>query len=73
LRYELIQEKLFGIYPDYLAKFEYLLGKSEKASEVQDQGIIWLSLGRLTKYYVLKYLSEHKISGHRFFSIFYML
>jgi hypothetical protein len=57
-RYDLIHEKLSEIYPDYLAKFEYLLGKSKKVSDLRN---ISYSYTILIRYYVLKYLSEHNI------------
>jgi hypothetical protein len=58
LRYDLIERKLFGIYPDYLAQCEYLLEKSKKVS---DQSNMLYRYYKLREYYVLKYLSEHSI------------
>jgi hypothetical protein len=58
LRHELIEGKLLGIYPDYLAQTEYLF---EMAKNVSDQKNIDISCIRLRHYYILKYLSEHSI------------
>jgi hypothetical protein len=58
LRYDLINRKLFEIYPDYPAQFEHLF---EMAKNVSDQSNIEYRYYKLIEYYVLKYLSEHSI------------
>ncbi len=58
MRNKLIHGKLWEIYPDYRAQFEYLF---EMAKNVSDRSYIVNNGLRLRNYYVLKYLSEHSI------------
>jgi hypothetical protein len=58
LRYKLIHGKLLQIYPDYVAQYKYLFGKSKSVSDLED---IDGNFYTLINYYILKHLSEHSI------------
>jgi hypothetical protein len=58
LRNKLIHGKLWGIYPDYRAKFKYLFEMDKKLS---DRSNFVNNRLRLINYYILKYLSEHSV------------